>query len=51
MRRLLFGVLTLLAAVSLVFMMVHMIPGDPVHSILGDTYSLKRAIVLLSNFV
>jgi ABC-type dipeptide/oligopeptide/nickel transport system permease component len=33
------GVLTLLAAVSLVFMMVHMIPGDPVHSILGDTYT------------
>ena len=38
-RRLVLGVLTLLAAVSLVFMMIHFIPGDPGHSILGDMYT------------
>lgn len=42
-RRLTLGVLTLLAAVSLVFMMIHLIPGDPVKAILGDLYNERAA--------
>lgn len=42
-RRLVLGVLTLLAAVSLVFLMIHLIPGDPVKAILGDLYTAETA--------
>jgi ABC-type dipeptide/oligopeptide/nickel transport system permease component len=42
-RRLVLGALTLLAAVSLVFLMIHMIPGDPVKAILGDLYNPETA--------
>jgi ABC-type dipeptide/oligopeptide/nickel transport system permease component len=45
-RRLLVGAGTLLAAVSLVFMMIHLIPGDPVKAILGDLYSEETAAQL-----
>ena len=42
-RRLAVGVGTLLAAVSLVFLMIHLIPGDPVRAILGDLYNPTTA--------
>lgn len=43
LRRLLLGFLSLLAAVSIVFMMVHLIPGDPVRALLGDLYTAEAA--------
>ena len=42
-RRLVVGIGTLLAAVSLVFLMIHLIPGDPVRAILGDLYNPTTA--------
>jgi peptide/nickel transport system permease protein len=38
--------LTLLAAVSIVFLMIHLIPGDPVKAILGDLYNPTTAAQL-----
>jgi ABC-type dipeptide/oligopeptide/nickel transport system permease component len=43
LRRLLLGFLSLTAAVSIVFMMVHLIPGDPVNALLGDLYNAQAA--------
>lgn len=43
LRRLFVGGLTLLAAVSIIFMMIHLIPGDPVKAILGDLYTPTTA--------
>ena len=46
LRRLILGFLSLLAAVSIVFMMVHLIPGDPVRALLGDLYNADAAAQL-----
>jgi len=39
LKRLIFAIPTLLGAVTLVFFLVHLVPGDPVELILGDFYS------------
>lgn len=42
-RRAGFTVVSLVAAVTLVFMMIHLVPGDPVATILGDMYNPEAA--------
>lgn len=42
-RRLLFAFFSVLVALGLIFLMIHLIPGDPVRSLLGDYYSEQAA--------
>lgn len=45
-RRLLVAAISLLAAVTILFSMVHLVPGDPVSAILGDAYTERAAAAL-----
>lgn len=42
-RRATFTIVSLVAAVTLVFLMIHLVPGDPVATILGDMYNPEAA--------
>jgi len=45
-RRLLTGFLTLVGVLTLVFLVIRMVPGDPVEVLLGDFYSPETAAAL-----
>lgn len=45
-RRLRIAVFSLWAAVTILFAMVHLVPGDPVSAILGDSYTERAATAL-----
>lgn len=45
-RRVVATILSFLGAVTLLFAMVHLVPGDPVSAILGDSYTESAAAIL-----
>ncbi len=49
-KRLLQGFITVIGAMTVVFLMVRLVPGDPVATLLGDYYTEEAAQVLRSEF-
>lgn len=45
-RRVLIAVFSLWAAITILFAMIHLVPGDPVSAILGDAYTESAAVAL-----